>query len=102
MLNLITNAAHAMPNGGTLRLRTTRSGDEVAITIADTGAGIPAEALKCIFDPFFTTKAGGTGLGLAVSLGMVQEHGGRITVESVEGQGSLFTVWLPYVLSDGR
>jgi PAS domain S-box-containing protein len=95
LLNLITNAAHAMPDGGTLRLRTMRTGDEVTITVADTGAGIPPELLEHIFDPFFTTKPTGTGLGLSVSLGIVQNHGGRITVESTVGAGSTFTLWLP-------
>ena len=104
-LNLITNAAHAMPRGGKLRLSTARLGDEVAIAISDTGAGISPEALDHIFEPFFTTRpvGQGTGLGLPVSLGVVQEHGGRITVESQVRQpapasepgGSTFTVWLP-------
>jgi two-component system NtrC family sensor kinase len=96
-LNLITNAAQAMPKGGTLSLRTFRLGDEVAISVSDTGQGIPPEIQDRIFEPFFTTKAAGegTGLGLAVSFGIVQEHGGRISVESRVGQGSTFTVWLP-------
>lgn len=99
-LNLITNAAQAMPDGGTLHIRTARRGDGVAITVADTGSGIPLADQERIFDPFFTTKPNGTGLGLAVSLGIVQEHGGRITVESATGQGSTFTVWLPFTLGE--
>jgi PAS domain S-box-containing protein len=96
-LNLITNAAQAMPKGGKLRLRTACVGSEVAISVSDTGQGIPPEIRERIFEPFFTTKATseGTGLGLSVSLGIVQGHGGRITVESRVGQGSTFTVWLP-------
>jgi len=94
-LNLITNAAQAMPGGGTLLVRTVRVGNEVAVSMADTGAGIPPEVQERIFDPFFSTKPSGTGLGLSVSLGIVEEHGGRITVESQVGQGSTFTVWLP-------
>jgi PAS domain S-box-containing protein len=96
-LNLITNASHAMPEGGKLTLRTNRLGDEVVIAISDTGEGMPLEVREHIFEPFFTTKptGEGTGLGLSISLGIVQEHGGRIAVESQVGQGSTFTVWLP-------
>ncbi len=103
-LNLITNALHAMPDGGTLAVTTERAGREVAIRIADTGIGISAENLPRIFEPFFTTRpvGQGTGLGLAVSLGIVREHGGRITVESEEGVGSRFTVWLPIPNGDGE
>lgn len=103
-LNLITNALHAMPDGGTLAVTTERVEGEVAIRIADTGVGIPAENLPRIFEPFFTTRpvGQGTGLGLAVSLGIVREHGGRITVESEEGVGSRFTVWLPVPKVDGE
>ena len=106
-LNLITNASQAMPRGGRLVVRTFRVGDEVAVSFTDTGSGIPPDVRERIFDPFFSTKPSGTGLGLSVSLGIVQEHGGRISVESQVGQsapgkgrepggcGSTFTVWLP-------
>jgi PAS domain S-box-containing protein len=96
-LNLITNAAQAMPRGGKLKLRIARQGDEVAISVSDTGHGIPPDVRDRIFEPFFSTKPAGqgTGLGLSISLGIVQEHGGRISVESQVGQGSTFTVWLP-------
>jgi two-component system cell cycle sensor histidine kinase/response regulator CckA len=101
-LNLINNAAQAMPHGGKLRVATAQVGDEVVVTVSDTGTGIPPEILDRIFDPFFTTKptGQGTGLGLSVSLGIVQEHGGRITVENRPASdsgtsGSTFSVWLP-------
>ncbi|MBU1750234.1 MAG: GAF domain-containing protein [Chloroflexi bacterium] len=96
-LNLINNAIQAMPQGGTLGVSIMRVEDEVQIRVADTGVGIPDRHLSHIFEPFFTTKpvGQGTGLGLSVSLGILQDHGGRIEVESEEGQGSTFTVWLP-------
>jgi PAS domain S-box-containing protein len=94
-LNLITNAAHAMPEGGTLTVSTAQVKDQVTVSIADTGRGIPSQDRKRIFEPFFTTKPSGTGLGLSVSLGIVQQHEGRIEVESQVGKGSTFTVWLP-------
>lgn len=94
-LNLISNAAQAMPQGGTLSLKTAQTGPEVAVSFTDSGVGIPVEDQGRIFDPFYSTKKSGTGLGLSVSLGIVQSHGGRITVESQQGQGSTFTVWLP-------
>ncbi len=97
IFNLVTNAYQAMPHGGKLSVSTTRQGEGVAVCIADTGVGIPPEYLDRIFDPFFTTRpvGQGTGLGLSVSLGIVQSHGGSIEVESTAGQGSVFTIWLP-------
>jgi signal transduction histidine kinase len=96
-LNLITNALQAMLHGGTLSISSERVKNEIAIRIADTGVGIAEEHLPRLFDPFFSTKppGQGTGLGLSVSMGIAQEHGGRITVESQPGEGSTFTVWLP-------
>ncbi len=101
-LNLIQNAAQAMPKGGVLTVSTAREGDQVTVTVSDTGTGMSPEVLEHLFEPFFTTKPGGTGLGLPVSLGIVQEHGGRITVESAPGKGSSFTVWLPLVGPEDR
>nr|MDQ3805835.1 ATP-binding protein [Acidobacteriota bacterium] len=95
---LAENAMDAMPEGGTLTLRTRREGEGgAAVEVRDTGQGIPPEILEKIFDPFFTTKevGRGTGLGLAVCYGIVTEHGGRITVESAAGRGSVFTIRLP-------
>lgn len=97
-LNLVTNATQAMEAGnGTLTLTTRRDGNGVAVEVADNGKGIAPEVLPKIFDPFFSTKeiGKGTGLGLSISYKIVQQHGGRITVESRVGTGTKFTVWLP-------
>ncbi|HIP96706.1 MAG TPA: response regulator, partial [Anaerolineae bacterium] len=96
-VNIIINARDAMPRGGTLRLITRSLGDEVHIIFSDTGIGIPPENIKRIFDPFFTTKevGQGTGLGLSVSYGIVEQHGGTIEVKSEVGVGTTFIVKLP-------
>lgn len=100
VINLMVNAIHAMPEGGLLRLSTRdedRSGlDGVAIEVADTGIGIPADRLRKIFDPFFTTRThGGTGLGLSISYTLIARYGGTITVDSELERGSIFVIWLP-------
>ncbi len=98
-LNLILNATEAMPTGGNLRIfgRNVIEDGQKWLTIAftDSGQGIPPNDLAKIFEPFYTTKSTGTGLGLAVSHNIITNHGGRLTVESIVGQGSTFTVWLP-------
>lgn len=102
-INLLVNACQAMPDGGklTITMQTDGEGNQIVTTIEDTGHGIPEENLGKIFDPFFTTKGqevsgvAGTGLGLSVSYGIIQNHGGRISVESVVGKGTTFTVELP-------
>ena len=97
-LNLLINAVDASPRGSTVTLRTRPDGpDGVAIEVIDRGEGIPEPVRNRIFDPFFTTKpvGQGTGLGLSISYGIVQDHGGRIDVESAPGEGSTFTVHLP-------
>jgi PAS domain S-box-containing protein len=98
--NLILNARDAMPRGGWLTLTTSGDGDTVVVEVSDTGVGIKREDVKRIYDPFFTTKGigRGTGLGLSVSYGIVQEHGGAIFVDSVPGQGTTFQVALPALL----
>ncbi|HYE65173.1 MAG TPA: ATP-binding protein [Pyrinomonadaceae bacterium] len=96
--NLILNARDAIPEGGRITLRTTLTEDEgIMIEVADTGIGIAPENIAKIYDPFYTTKGigRGTGLGLAVSYGIVQEHSGRITVESIPGRGTTFRITLP-------
>ncbi|MBI3085333.1 MAG: hypothetical protein HYY88_06355 [candidate division NC10 bacterium] len=114
-VNILMNACEAMPKGGTLRVvarevslpgyggrgplsSTGKSGPPTRfaeIAISDTGSGIPPEHLSKIFDPFFTTKEKGTGLGLSVVYGIVEKHGGKITVDSRVGQGTTVTVCLP-------
>jgi signal transduction histidine kinase len=96
LLNLVRNAADAMSTGGALTVATRRSADgAVEVSVKDTGAGIPAENLDRIFEPFFSTKDGGTGLGLALTQQIVEEHGGRIEVDSTPGRGTTFTLRLP-------
>jgi PAS domain S-box-containing protein len=96
-LNLIANARQAMPNGGTVRVDVRQDGDWVTATVSDDGPGIEAAVLERIFEPFFTTKraTGGTGLGLSVSLGIAEAHGGSLTASSEPGGGATFTLRLP-------
>ncbi len=102
-MNLILNAIQAMKEGDTITLATRAvsrngtepSGEFVQVEIRDTGIGIPEESLQHIFDPFFTSKDEGSGLGLAVSHQIVQEHGGFVTVESNLGKGTVFFVHVP-------
>ncbi len=96
-LNLFLNARDAMPSGGWLTIVTRADAGGAVVEVADTGSGIPAEALSRIYDPFFTTKeiGKGTGLGLSITYGIVQEHGGTIACDSHVGQGTRFTIRLP-------
>jgi len=93
--NLITNAIQATEPGGRIAIETTRTGEHVQITVADTGSGIPADRLSKIFDDFVTTKRRGLGLGLAISKRIVEAHGGRISLESRLGEGTTARLWLP-------
>jgi len=97
LINLVMNAVHSMPDGGTLRVYLAPEPQAVKLAITDTGHGIPREVIKKIFDPFFTTKefGKGTGLGLTVVKGIIEEHQGSIAVESQEGRGTTFTILLP-------
>jgi len=97
LLNLATNAIQATPPGGSLTMRVLEpdaGSDFVCVEFADTGCGIPRDDLANIFEPFFTTRSGGIGLGLAAAARIVEHLGGHITVESIPGVGSTFTVWL--------
>jgi len=95
LLNLILNAAQAMPSGGQLVVRTQCPGDEVRLDLIDTGSGINPATLPRIFDAFYSTKAGGSGLGLPTARKIVEAQGGRMTVESEPDRGTKFTIHLP-------
>ena len=104
LMNLLTNAREAMPTGGQVRIETgpaERSG-WVRLLIADSGPGIPAEEVSKIFDPFFTTKRTGTGLGLSVTYGIIQEHGGTVDVQSRPGDGTTFILSFPTTSAAAR
>ncbi len=98
LINLIMNALQAMPDGGTLQLKTYAGPDrQPTFSVADTGCGIPSDRLPLIFEPFFTTKSAGegTGLGLFITARLLDALGGQISVSSIEGEGTTFTVSLP-------
>jgi PAS domain S-box-containing protein len=99
LLNLVQNALEAMPQGGTLTLRGRRLGATIQLDVCDTGSGISPVQRTRIFEPLYTTKAGGTGLGLYIVQEVVAAHGGQVVVQSVEGQGSTFTLTLPLLES---
>jgi len=96
-LNLLLNAVQAMPKGGNLALRGQNSedGQWIQLSIQDSGIGISSEDMNKLFDPFFSTKEGGVGLGLSITHRIIDQHHGKIEVESTPGEGTLFTVWLP-------
>jgi two-component system NtrC family sensor kinase len=96
-MNLIMNARDAMPRGGELTLATESENSSIHVEVSDNGLGIPPDHLSKIFDPFFTTKAKsrGTGLGLAVTYGIIREHSGKIGVESAVGKGTTFRLEFP-------
>jgi signal transduction histidine kinase len=93
--NLVLNAMDAMPQGGTLTLRTREEDGRVLIEVADTGSGLTPEECERIFTPYYTSKQHGTGLGLAIVQSIVSDHGGRIRVQSEPGRGTTFVIELP-------
>ena len=95
LVNLVKNAVQAMTTGGSLTLQTGETSDGIWVSVADTGGGIPEEQINRIFEPFYTTKKKGTGLGLMIVQRIVRAHNGRIELESHEGQGTTFRIWLP-------
>jgi PAS domain S-box-containing protein len=112
--NLVINAIQAMPAGGALTITAeavsigtdsaipVRAGNYIKISIKDTGIGIPEKLLSKIFDPYFTTKQHGSGLGLSVVYSIINKHNGHISVESVAGNGTTFTIYLPSVVSETK
>jgi signal transduction histidine kinase len=101
--NLVLNAIQAMPQGGKLTLRTSLEKDQLKLEVKDTGYGISPENMRKLFTPFFSTKkeVKGVGLGLAISYGIIQRHRGKIDIQSIEGKGTTFTVYLPVHQKEG-
>ncbi len=95
IVNIITNSIQALQGTGTITVKTYTDNDDVVLEVRDTGKGIPAAEMNSIFNPFFTTKSSGTGLGLAITHRIIQEHNGRIEVESEVDKGTVFRVYIP-------
>ncbi len=94
-LNILMNAVESMPDGGNLDVKIKTANESIEIDIIDTGKGIPQEVLQDIYDPFFTTKQSGTGVGLSISLKIIEDHGGNINTKSKQGKGTTITLTLP-------
>ena len=95
ILNVLVNALEACPPGGRVRVFSRLTGDACEIEIRDDGPGLSKEMIERVFDPYYTTKPGGTGLGLSITRGIVEEHGGRVELTSIEGQGCQVLITLP-------
>ncbi|GAE07505.1 ATP-binding protein [Paenibacillus sp. JCM 10914] len=95
LINLIRNAFQAMDQTGAVKLSLRKEASTAIVEVEDTGIGIDQESLTRIFDPFYTTKEEGTGLGLSLCQKIVEDHGGRITVQSERGVGTTFTIFIP-------
>jgi nitrogen fixation/metabolism regulation signal transduction histidine kinase len=95
LMNIIENGLQAMNGGGQIQLRAEKIDSMISIQIRDSGHGVPPEILPRLFEPYFSTKTGGTGLGLAIARKNIEDQGGKIQVESKEGQGTTVTIFLP-------
>jgi len=95
LVNLLKNAMQAMNRGGRVTVTTETMGEDAALIVSDTGAGMTEEQISRVFQPFFTTKEKGTGLGLMIVQRIVRDHGGQIDVESASGKGTTFRIRLP-------
>ena len=95
IINLLLNAMAAQPSDGEIEISTEKNGDQVCMCVSDNGTGIPPSDLERVFEPFFTTKLEGTGLGLANSKRIIDQHGGEMRIESILGQGTKVTIEIP-------
>jgi len=98
LMNLYLNSVAAMPEGGTITIRTRRRKNRVLLTLTDTGCGIPEDVLNHVFDIFFTTKSGGSGIGLSLTRRAIEDMGGSITIDSTPGSGTTILISLPIAL----
>jgi signal transduction histidine kinase len=93
--NAVKHGIAPAPEGGSIEVKARRVGDAVEVSVTDTGAGMDEEELGRLFEPFYTTKSGGTGLGLTIVSRLLEQNGGHVTVSSVKGEGSTFSMRLP-------